>query len=122
MELNHAHQNTVSETRDVKIIRIQSVTDVNYENIKKRKVSDVIRYDPTPAYSQQTPVKAVTDLLNAIISNSKQYADYELDAESEALLWGTECSSRTRVVTSQPSPTGNCKGAGKCQMVFGEAH
>ncbi|KAL3869509.1 hypothetical protein ACJMK2_042180 [Sinanodonta woodiana] len=90
------------------------VSDVIYENIKKQKISDVILYDPTPAYSQQTPQKAGTDLLNATESNSmsssesmwqsklyKQYVDYELDTESKALL----CEKRRALLQNISIPS-----------------
>ncbi|KAL3862316.1 hypothetical protein ACJMK2_008294 [Sinanodonta woodiana] len=90
------------------------VSNVIYENIKKQKISNVILYDPTPAYSQRTPQKAVTDLLNAIESNFtsssenmwqsilyRQYADYELDAESKALL----CEKRSALLQNISLPS-----------------
>ena len=76
----------------------KNVAETEYQSTKKKKVDDIISYDPTPNYTQRTTDQALSEFLTMIESSDtqtttmwdtllyRQYEDYQLDDEQLSLL------------------------------------
>ena len=67
-----------------------TVTETQYPSSKKKKVDDIITYDPTPNFPERNPASTLNDFLTCVESNSatttmwdtllfRIYDDYKLN-------------------------------------------
>ena len=74
-----------------------TVTETQYPSSKKKKVDDIITYDPTPNFPERNPASTLNDFLTCVESNSatttmwdtllfRTYDDYKLDENQLVVL------------------------------------